>query len=108
MKLIATIPFILCIIFETLQQLSYSQAGKNSNTKIKFLTLGVGCYFMMLVTWYWLLNLLPLGVATPLMGASYITVALGSKLFFKEQITLVHWVGIIAIITGLGVISISQ
>ena len=107
MKLIATIPVILCIVFETLQQLSYSQAGKDSNTQIKFLVLGISCYFMMLVAWYWLLNLLPLGVATPLMGASYMTVALGSKFFFKEKITVIHWTGILAIMIGLGFISIS-
>ena len=107
MKLIAIVPFIICIIFETLQQLSYSLAGKYTDKKIFFLGFGMFFYLIMLLAWYWLLTILPLGVAVPLMGASYATVCLASTIFFKEQIDFKHWGGIGLIIIGLGLISMN-
>ncbi len=107
MKFIAILPFIICIICETLQQFSYSLAGKNPEKKFVFLGFGVFFYLIMLVSWYWLLTILPLGVATPLMGTSYATVCLASSIFFKEQIDFKHWGGIALIIVGLGLISVS-
>ena len=107
MKLIAILPFIICIIFETLQQLSYSLAGKHPDKKIFFFGFGIFFYLIMLISWYWLLTMLPLGVAVPLMGASYATVCLASNIFFKEQIDFKHWCGIALIIVGLGFISMS-
>ena len=105
MKLIAILPFIICIFFETLQQLSYSLAGKNPEKRFIFLGFGIFFYLVMLIAWYWLLTILPLGVATPLMGASYITVCLASNIFFKEQVDFKHWGGIGLIIIGLILIS---
>ncbi len=107
MKFIAILPFTICIVFETLQQLSYSLAGKKTEKKFIFLGLGIFFYLIMLIAWYWLLTILPLGIATPLMGASYATVCLVSNIFFKEQIDFKHWGGIALIIVGLGFISIS-
>ena len=107
LKLIAILPFTICIIFETLQQLSYSLAGKRPNKKIFFFGFGIFFYLIMLLSWYWLLIILPLGIATPLMGASYATVGLASNIFFKEQIDFKHWGGIALIIVGLTLISMS-
>ena len=107
MKLIAIVPFIICIIFETLQQISYSLAGKQPDKKFLFFGLGIFFYLIMLIAWYWLLAILPLGIATPLMGASYATVCLASNIFFKEQVDLKHWGGIALIIIGLSFVSMS-
>ena len=107
MKLIAIVPFIICIIFETLQQLSYSLAGKQPDKKFLFFGLGIFFYLTILISWYWLLTILPLGIATPLMGASYATVCLVSSIFLKEQIDFKHWGGIALIIIGLGFVSMS-
>ena len=107
MKLIAILPFTICIIFETLQQLFYSLAGQQPNKKIFFFGFGILFYFSALLAWYWLLTILPLGIATPLMGTSYVTVCLASNIFLKEQIDFKHWGGIVLIIIGLGLISIS-
>ena len=108
MKVIAILPFAICIVFETLQQLSYSLAGKKQDKKFILLGFGVLFYLAMLVAWYWLLTILPLGIATPLMGTSYATVCLASNVFFKEQIDFKHWGGIALIIVGLGLISMSS
>ena len=107
MKFIAILPFTFCIILETLQQLFYSMAGRIPSKRIQFLAGGIFCYLITLAAWLWLLKLLPLGIATPIMGTSYVTVALASKILFKEQVDLTRWVGIIAIICGLTLISIA-
>ena len=107
MKIVAILPFIICIALETLQQLSYSMSGRVPTKRIQFLAIGIVFYLTTLFAWLWLLTLLPLGVATPLMGTSYVTVALASKFLFKEQVDIVRWVGIVAIISGLTLISVS-
>ncbi len=101
MNSIAIIPFAVCIFFETFQQICYKQSKKTPKKKILFISLGIAFYLMLLVTWFYLLTMIPLGIATPLMGASYITVTIASKVIFKEQIDFLHWFGIATIIGGL-------
>lgn len=107
MNFAAILPLTACIILETFQQLSYSLAGRIVHKRFQFITLGIVCYLSMLIIWFWVLTFIPLGVATPLMGASYVTVALASKILFKSHIDFVHWAGIVLIISGLALISIS-
>ncbi len=104
MNSIAIIPFAICIFFETFQQICYKQAKKNPEKKVFFISLGITMYLILLLSWFYLLTMIPLGIATPLMGASYITVTIASKIIFKEQISLIHWIGIAAIISGLTLI----
>jgi len=51
-----------------------------------------------------LLTLVPLGVAMPLMGASYVTTAFASRLLFKENVDGRRWLGIVVITAGLALI----
>ena len=104
MNPIAIVPFVICIFFETFQQICYKQAKKIPEKKVLFISLGIALYLMLLLAWFYLLTILPLGVATPLMGASYITVTIASKIIFKERIDFLHWVGIMAIMIGLTLI----
>ncbi len=104
MNSIAILPFAICIFFETFQQICYKQAKKTPEKKVLFISLGIAFYLMLLLAWFYLLIMIPLGIATPLMGASYVTVAIASKILFKEQISFLHWFGIAAIIIGLTLI----
>ncbi len=107
MNAVAVLPIAICIMLETFQQLSYSMSRKAPDKSVIFLSLGIIFYFLFLLSWFWLLSILPLGVATPLLGTSYITVAIASKVLFKEEIDTLRWIGIIAIVSGLTLISIN-
>ncbi len=100
----------LCIALETLEQIAFKaseSAGGGAQTDRLawhphvFTGLGIVCYILHMAAWFWVLAVLPLGIALPLMGASYVTVALASRLLFAEEIQPQRWVGIALIMAGL-------
>lgn len=98
-------PLLACIALETFQQISYTLSERVPTKRILFLTLGILSYLFILIGWFWVLKLLPLEVASPLMGITYITVSIASKILFKEKIDTFHWCGIVVIFIGVGLIS---
>ncbi len=101
----AALPLLLCIGVETVQQLAFSLSGSQSHRWRSWLALGIGLHAVLLLAWCWLLLLLPLGVAAPLTGATYITVALASRLFLKEHLNRRSWIGVSSIAVGFALIA---
>ena len=102
----AIIPAVVgCVTLETCQQVAFSQSGRISEQKMRWLLVGIACYLGELIFWFWLLTLLPLGIATPLVAANYVTVSLLSHWLFKEKLDRWHWLGIACILWGIFIIS---
>ena len=84
MTIFAVVPWLVCVLCETSEHLAYRMAGRVPRRRLAWTALGVGWHVLLLVLWFWLLTLVPLGVAMPLMGASYVTTAFASRLLSKR------------------------
>ena len=104
MPALVIVPLALCILLETAEQLSFSMAGRQPRRRLAWTVAGIVLHLVVLAVWLWLLLLLPLGVAMPLMGAGYITIPLASRWLFHERVDLKRWAGIAAIVAGLACI----
>jgi uncharacterized membrane protein len=62
----------------------------------------------MFIVWSTILSKIDLSVAVPIASFSYILVALVSILFLHETITLLRWIGIFLILTGVIFVSVSS
>lgn len=103
---LAVIPAVIgCVIFETGQQVAFSLSGRIPTQKWQWLITGAICYLIQLLFWFWMLKLLPLGVAVPLIAANYITVSLASHFLFRESLNVQHWMGIGCIVFGIAMIA---
>jgi drug/metabolite transporter (DMT)-like permease len=63
--------------------------------------LGAGWYALMLVYWVWLLTFLPLSKAYPFTLVSLAVAAVGSSIFFQEQLSARFGLGLLVIAGGL-------
>ncbi len=105
MSFVAFIPLLVTVLVETAEQLTFKASTKFRQNRMQLLALGVILHGVQLLAWFVALTILPLGIATPLMGATYITVSIGSRVFFGEKIDKRRWIGILAIVLGLALIS---
>lgn len=105
MNPVVLLPITICVALETFQQIVYSFSEKCPDKRLIYIGSGIIAYLLMLLAWFWLLTILPLGIASPIMGASYITVSIAGKIFFGEKIDIKRWCGILTIISGLALIS---
>ena len=101
----AVLPLTACLGVETAQQIAFSVAGSRCHQRFLWTALGIGLHLILLGLWCWLLTLLPLGVAAPLTGASYLTVALASHFVLKERVSRRGWIGIVGIVIGFALIT---
>jgi drug/metabolite transporter (DMT)-like permease len=60
---------------------------------------------MSAVFWLVVLSRLELSLVYPMVSVAYILVALFSWFFFKENVNLVRWLGILVIVMGVFLIS---
>ncbi len=72
-----------------------------------FLWLGLSSVLITFIIWSTILSKMDLSVAVPICSFSYILVPLVSVLFLKEQMTFLDWTGIIFILVGVIIVSIS-
>lgn len=63
--------------------------------------MGAGWYALMLVYWVWLLTFLPLSKAYPFTLVSLVVAAVGSSIFFQEQLSARFGLGLLVIACGL-------
>ncbi len=66
---------------------------------------GLACFGASAIFWLVVLSRLPLSLVYPMVSVAYILVAIFSWLFFKEQVGLVRWLGILVIVFGVFLIS---
>ena len=100
------------VAFEVLGQvcLKRGAASRVSNDSIGYFWIsvagsgwtyaGLGAYTVELLLWIAALRLAPLSQAFPLMALSYCGVALASRIFLEERISVLNWVGIALITLG--------
>jgi len=72
-----------------------------------FFWVGLLSLILMFIIWSTVLSKIDLSVAVPIASFSYIFVALVSIVFLHETITLLRWVGIFLILTGVIFVSVS-
>ena len=101
----ALLPLTLCIGIETAEHLAFSLAGSQSHRRLAWTALGIGLHVILLALWCWLLVLIPLGVATPLAGMSYLTIALASQFLLGERVNHRGWIGVFSIAVGFALIA---
>lgn len=66
---------------------------------------GFACFGLSSLFWLVVLSRLELSLVYPMVSVAYVLVAIISWLFFKENVTLVRWLGILVIICGVYLIS---
>jgi multidrug transporter EmrE-like cation transporter len=69
---------------------------------------GLACFGLSSVFWLVVLSRLELSLVYPMVSVAYILVAFASWFFFKENVTLVRWMGIAVIVLGVILISRSS
>lgn len=104
MNLIAVLLLGICVALETVEHLAFGMVGRMPAKAWGWRAAGVALHLVLLAVWFLLLKVVPLGIAMPLMGASYVTIALSSRVLFQEQVNLRRWIGIGAIVAGLALI----
>ena len=77
----------------------------NLTTFIKIFTnpyvlLGLLCYGISLILWLGAMSTLNISFMYPLLSLAYVLTAVAAWMFFKESVTLVHWIGIILVVSG--------
>jgi multidrug transporter EmrE-like cation transporter len=65
-----------------------------------FVFIGILLYAISMLLWLIAISKLELSFAYPLLSIGYIVVAFLSFIFFKENITLIRWTGIVLIVIG--------
>ncbi len=101
----AAVPLSLYVVAETTEQLAYSLAGTRPHGRLVWIILGIMLHLVLLASWCWLLLLVPLGVATPLTGLTYVTIALASRVVLRERVSRRCWAGVLCIVIGFALIA---
>lgn len=61
---------------------------------------GLFCYVVSSLLWIYLLRVVPLSWAYPMISISYVVVVFLSRLFFQEPISAARWAGVFLICSG--------
>ncbi len=89
--LAAPLGVAVTILLETAQQLAFKHASKSDSPKPRWMLAGAGLYIPQQLCWMFTLTMLPLAIAAPFLGASYVTVPFASSIIFKEKINAKRW-----------------
>lgn len=74
------------------------------NFSLMFIVFGLCLYAFSSILWLYILKQLPLSLAYPTMGTSYILVVLASNYFFTEPLTFYKIIGVFFILSGVKVL----
>lgn len=69
---------------------------------------GFACFGLSSIFWLVVLSRLELSLVYPMVAVAYVLVGVASWFFFKENLTLMRWAGILVIILGVFLISRSS
>lgn len=70
-----------------------------------YVFVGILCFGVSSVFWLVVLSRIDLSLAYPMVSIGYVVVAIFSYLVFKENVSLLRWIGIITICLGVFLIS---
>jgi multidrug transporter EmrE-like cation transporter len=71
------------------------------------LWIGLTLFGISALFWLVVLSRVPLSVAYPFVGVSYILVVLFSRLILHEQVPPLRWVGVVVVAVGIAVVGLS-
>ncbi|MGB9613312.1 MAG: EamA family transporter [Candidatus Margulisiibacteriota bacterium] len=66
---------------------------------------GLVCFGLSSIFWLVVLSRLELSLVYPMVSVAYVLVAMASWIFFRENLSLIRWLGIAVIILGVYLIS---
>lgn len=66
---------------------------------------GFACFGLSSIFWLVVLSRLPLSLVYPMVSVAYVLVAFVSFIWFKENVSMIRWLGIAIIIVGVFLIS---
>jgi multidrug transporter EmrE-like cation transporter len=78
------------------------RAAKEPRLWLGLILFGVSALF-----WLVVLSRVPLSVAYPIVGISYILIVLFAKVFLNEEVPPLRWVGVIVVAMGIAIIGLS-
>jgi len=96
------------IAAETAEQLLFRTAGRRPGRSVLYIAVAITIHIARLFAWYAALKVMLLGVAVPLLAASYFTVALAARLLFHEPVGRRRWVATAIIIAGLALVGVHE
>ena len=113
--LILSISILLAVIGQLLMKKGMLEFGTFPVSQLLFkiipmfmnpyVFLGFACFGISSIFWLVVLSRLPLSLVYPMVSVAYILVAFASMIFFKEQVSVVRWLGISIIVFGVFLIS---
>ncbi|MCL2831015.1 MAG: 4-amino-4-deoxy-L-arabinose-phosphoundecaprenol flippase subunit ArnE [Betaproteobacteria bacterium] len=68
---------------------------------LAWLLAGIAAMGLGLLFWLWVLRLLPLSIAYPMLSLNFVLMALAARWFFDERTSRSHWLGIVSIMFGI-------
>ncbi len=68
---------------------------------------GLALFGISSIFWLIVLSRVPLSVAYPFVGVSYILIVLLSRYVLHEQVPLMRWLGVVIVATGVAIIGLS-
>lgn len=95
---------LFCVLAETAREVCFKQSARESapiSSLFKPVTwLGISCWAMELLAWTAVLERVPLTIAFPIMGLSYVVIVFAGAIIFKENINLRHATGVFLVTAG--------
>ena len=110
---------LVAVACEAVGQLCFKRAANHAHgsnrlsavrkafAKSEWIGAGVGCFGIEWGFWTIALTLLPVSVAQPMASIELVVVALLSRSFFQEKVSLRRWAGIGLILAGVCLVGIS-
>ena len=71
------------------------------------LWVGLALFGISALFWLVVLSRVPLSVAYPFVGISYILIVLFARLFLHEQVPTLRWIGVIVVAIGIAIVGLS-
>jgi multidrug transporter EmrE-like cation transporter len=68
---------------------------------------GLALFGISSLFWMVVLSRVPLSVAYPFVGISYILIVLLSRFILHEQVPILRWIGVLVVATGIAIIGLS-
>jgi drug/metabolite transporter (DMT)-like permease len=93
---------LVLVLLNTVGQLFLKQAVVSKDkVQIICLFLGYFCFFLTIVTSYFLMKIVPLRYFTVVMSLNYISVLFASAYYFKEKLSISKLLGILIVMMGI-------
>jgi len=92
---------------QTLKKVDYARQAINKGFNLLLtaffnykVIIGIFCYALSMVLWLLILSKIPLSLAYPMLGTSYILVVLSSQFILHEDVSIIRWLGTVIISAG--------